>query len=47
VLGWVAALMLGFFVTGPIAAFATWLWIGGTIVLVVSQSSAFTAAPRE
>jgi hypothetical protein len=47
VLGWVAAMLLGFFVTGPIAAFLTWLWIGGSIVLVLSRSSAFSAAPRE
>lgn len=31
---WIVALVLGFFVTGLIAAFATWLWIG--IVLSVA-----------
>ena len=29
-LGWVVALVLGFFVTGVVAAFLTWLWFGAT-----------------
>lgn len=28
VLGWVVALLLGFFVAGVVAAFLTWLWFG-------------------
>ena len=29
-LGWVVALVLGFFVTGVVASFMTWLWVGAT-----------------
>ena len=43
VLGAVAALLLGFFVTGVLAAVVTWLWFGASIVVV---ACAFATLPR-
>ncbi len=36
-LGWPVALVLGFFVTGPVAAAATWLWFGLTAALIATN----------
>lgn len=47
VLGWVVALLLGFFVTGAVAAFGAWFWIGWSVVLVLRQSSRLFAASGE
>ncbi len=35
ILGWVAALVLGFFVTGMVAAFLTWVWFGATATVLL------------
>ncbi|MGV8874728.1 MAG: hypothetical protein ACOH2Q_19520 [Rhodococcus sp. (in: high G+C Gram-positive bacteria)] len=44
-LGWVVALLLGFFVTGVVAAFVTWLWFGATAaVLLVYWSRLYRRA---
>jgi hypothetical protein len=42
---WVGALALGFFVTGPVAAFATWLWFGGAAALLL-RTWAMSSRPR-
>ncbi|QII01709.1 hypothetical protein BH92_19175 [Rhodococcoides fascians A21d2] len=45
VLGWVVTLVLGFFVTGVVAAFLTWLWFGTTAaVLLVYWSRLYRRA---
>lgn len=46
-LGWIVSLLLGFFVTGPVAAFGVWLWFGASTVLVLLQSRRLSAASRE
>lgn len=40
VVSWLAAILLGFFVTGPLAAGLTWLWFGfvGTYLLCVATA---------
>ena len=38
VASWIVELLLGFFVTGPAASAATWLWLGGLAVLVLCWS---------
>lgn len=47
-LSWVVALLLGFFVTGPLAAGVTWLWFGlvGTLLLCAATSLYRRAQPR-
>lgn len=40
---WVAGLLLGFFVTGPAAAFATWLVFGAAAVVLVCAWTALQA----
>lgn len=45
VLAWVVALVLGFFVTGVVAAFVTWLWLGAnTAALLVLWSRLYRRA---
>lgn len=45
VLGWVVPLLLGFFVTGVVAAFVTWLWFGAnTAALLVLWSRLYRRA---
>ncbi|MDI9895499.1 hypothetical protein QM797_12270 [Rhodococcus sp. IEGM 1381] len=45
VLAWVVALVLGFFVTGVLAAFVTWLWFGASAsVLLVYWSRLYRRA---
>ncbi|MEK8071157.1 EI24 domain-containing protein [Rhodococcoides navarretei] len=45
VLAWVVALVLGFFVTGVLAAFVTWLWFGANAaVLLVYWSRLYRRA---
>ncbi len=39
-LGWVVALVLGFFVTGVVAAFLTWLWFGANAAALLVYWSA-------
>ncbi|KQU57242.1 hypothetical protein ASG84_16715 [Rhodococcus sp. Leaf278] len=39
ILGWVAALVLGFFVTGLVAAFLTWVWFGATAAVLLTYWS--------
>ena len=48
-LSWVVALLLGFFVTGPLAAGVTWLWFGlvGTLLLCAATSLYRRAQPQE
>lgn len=45
-LSWVVALVLGFFVTGPVADGVTWLWFGacGTVLLAHSAALRFRGA---
>lgn len=43
VVAWVAALSLVFFLTGPLADFATWLFYGAVIVLMLWASSRWHA----
>lgn len=40
VVGWVIALLLGLLVTGPLAAAATWLWLGLAAVVMLCAWSA-------
>ncbi|GAY09037.1 hypothetical protein [Pseudonocardia sp. N23] len=44
VLGWVAALLLGLFVTGPLAAAATWLVMGALAALLLWAWSGWARA---
>ncbi|OZD61287.1 hypothetical protein CH272_04635 [Rhodococcus sp. 05-340-1] len=47
VLAWVVALVLGFFVTGVVAAFLTWVWFGANAaVLLVYWSRLYRRAVR-
>jgi hypothetical protein len=48
-LSWVVALLLGFFVTGPLAAGVTWLWFGlvSTLLLCGATSLYRRASPRQ
>ena len=39
VLAWVVALVLGFFVTGVVAAFLTWVWFGANAAVLLVYSS--------
>lgn len=40
IVSWLAAILLGFFVTGPLGAGLTWLWFGviGTVLLSISTA---------
>lgn len=42
---WVGALLLGFFVTGPVAAFATWLWFGAAAAFLLRRWAMSSRAP--
>lgn len=42
---WIAALLLGFFVTGAIAAFATWLVSGAVAVMLVCAWTSLVSEP--
>lgn len=46
VLGAVVALLLGFFVTGVLAAVVTWLWFGAGIVVVACVFTALSVSRR-
>lgn len=42
---WGGALLLGFFVTGPVAAFATWLWFGAAAAFLLRRWAMSSRAP--
>ena len=47
VLSWVVALVLGLFVTGPVAAGVTWLWFGLALVVVLCVFSSLYRRSRD
>lgn len=47
IVAWVVALLLGFFITGPVSAFATWLIFGAVGVILICGWTSLYMSPQK